>query len=395
MRKWNFFSKEKEKEIRYILSIDGGGMRGLIPAHILKKVAEELKEKGDKRPLYSHFDLIAGTSTGALIALGLTTPREYLGGVNLDEDEPYHLSYSYRSGIFRKRIITLDQGIIERGADPEKLEDIYRCKGPEIFKPKSSFRSLFGPVFGEKYSTACYEEYLTKTFGEARMSELHAPTIAISFNTQKSEPYIFRSYSSDGFLIREAARASSAAPLYFAPAKFINRNTGEEMCLIDGGMGANNPALLAYAEARKLYPNADEFRILSLSTCSPKFSYDASEQNGGVTGWASPIFRLYSEAELRVTDIALESIPDVSYTRIWSGKLKHKIKLDDTTDEAIYELTACAEDAYESNKEQISSFIDEIISAKTPDSIHLSGRKLLDERCNSSGEGSTSLSEVE
>ena len=395
MRKWNFFSKEKEKEIRYILSIDGGGMRGLIPAHILKKISEELKARGDTRPLYSHFDLIAGTSTGALIALGLTTPREYLGGVELDEAEPFNLTYSYKSGLFRKKIVTLDQGIIERGADPEKLEEIYKCKGPEIFKPKSSFRSFFGPVFGEKYSTACYEEYLIKTFGDAPMSELYAPTIAISFNTQKSEPYIFRSYSSDGFLVKEAARASSAAPLYFAPAKFINRATGEEMCLIDGGMGANNPALLAYAEARKLYPDADEFRILSLSTCSPKFSYDATEQNGGVTGWASPIFRLSSEAELRITDIALESIPDVRYTRIWSGKLKHKIKLDDTTDEAIYELTACAEDAYESNMEKLISFIDEIRYAKTPDSIHLSGRKLLDDGCNSRGESSTPLSEVE
>ena len=67
--------EEKKKEIRYILTIDGGGMRGIVPSSILKKMNEELK-KLTNRPLYSYFDLIAGTSTGALLALGLTSPIE-------------------------------------------------------------------------------------------------------------------------------------------------------------------------------------------------------------------------------------------------------------------------------------------------------------------------------
>ena len=56
----------RKKEERFILAIDGGGMRGIIPSRILSHISAELRRMGDKRPLYSHFDLIAGTSTGAL-----------------------------------------------------------------------------------------------------------------------------------------------------------------------------------------------------------------------------------------------------------------------------------------------------------------------------------------
>ena len=212
MMKWRSFSKEKEKEIRYILSIDGGGIRGIIPAHIIKRLSEELITLGDKRPFYSHFDLIAGTSTGALIALGLSTPQEYLNEVKFDEEPPYSLSYSYKKGLFKKTI-TLNRGVIERSVAPEALEELYKERGAEIFKAKSAFKSLLGLVFSEKYDTSGYEGFLARTFREAPLDSLYVPTIAVSFNTVTSSPYVFKSYDSDGFLVREAARASSAAPL--------------------------------------------------------------------------------------------------------------------------------------------------------------------------------------
>ena len=71
--------EDKKKEVRYILAVDGGGMRGIVPAFILKKTNEELRKRGILRPLYSYFDLVSGTSTGALIALGLTAPVDNLG----------------------------------------------------------------------------------------------------------------------------------------------------------------------------------------------------------------------------------------------------------------------------------------------------------------------------
>ena len=79
--------EEKKREIRYILTIDGGGMRGIVPAFILKQMDRYLKTL-TSRPLYSFFDLVAGTSTGALLSLGLTCP---LGGKILkrEEGEPF------------------------------------------------------------------------------------------------------------------------------------------------------------------------------------------------------------------------------------------------------------------------------------------------------------------
>lgn len=379
MKKWRFLSKKEEKkEIRYILSIDGGGIRGFIPAHILKQMSLLMKEAGDERPLYSHFDLIAGTSTGSLLALGLSMPSEQLGGVKLEEGAPYSVTYSFKPGLFKKEV-TLERGRIYRSVDPEYLEDLYREKRGEIFKPKTGLKALFGNVFDDKYDTSAYEAFLSRTYNDAELSELMVPTIAICFNTTTCKPYVFRSYASDGFLVKEAARASSAAPLYFSPAKFINRRTNEEMSLIDGGVGANNPALIAYTEAMKLYPNASEFRILSLSTCSPPFSYDAASQSGGVLGWARQIFRLYSESELAITDLTMENIPSVSYTRVWTDKLSYKVKLDDITNEGFDELAKGAEAAYVDNKEQIEEFVRELVAEPVHDSVKLNtDQKLLE-----------------
>ena len=68
----DLLKKDPFGDTRYILAIDGGGMRGIIPAYILKKLDELIKAEGDERPLYSHFDLVAGTSTGGLLAKRLT-----------------------------------------------------------------------------------------------------------------------------------------------------------------------------------------------------------------------------------------------------------------------------------------------------------------------------------
>ena len=95
------FKEEREKEIRYILSIDGGGMRGIIPAYVISRLDELLKEKGIRRPLYSFFDLVAGTSTGALLALGLTAPGG-TGNLIKEDAEPYPVYTTEKKGLFRR-----------------------------------------------------------------------------------------------------------------------------------------------------------------------------------------------------------------------------------------------------------------------------------------------------
>ena len=131
---WDYLRNREERRLqedRYILCLDGGGMRGIIPATILNLLEQKLRSLGDDRPLYSHFDLVAGTSTGGLIALALTAPssRESL----LPQQQPVTDESSITSRQRRAR------GYIDiyPGPDIASIADIYLKYGKVIF-PKNS-----------------------------------------------------------------------------------------------------------------------------------------------------------------------------------------------------------------------------------------------------------------
>ena len=374
--------EEKKKEVRYILAIDGGGMRGIVPAFILKKMNEELKERGILRPLYSYFDLVSGTSTGALIALGLTSPVDNLG-LKKEEGEDWEVSEIIEKGRFRKTTEIVKKGEIERLGDPEELLSLYTENGKKIFIPddaKGIWR-LVGKVtkmLGDKYDTVPLEMFLDGIYGDTLLSEAKVPTMAVSTDTNGCKSFIFRSWDSHGFLVREAARATSAAPTYFAPAVFIDRETNEKLTLIDGGMIANNPILATYIEARKLYPNADEFRILSISTASSLCVLHPEEYTTNLE-WLSHLASAYSSANMNISLEGVESIKGVRVDRIWEPVLEKKIKLDDTSKEAVDALMEAAEKIWDMDKEKIYSFLDEVTTAPIPDRLVLKDENKLRE----------------
>lgn len=374
MSKWNIFNRKKnnenEKEIRYVLSIDGGGMRGIIPAYILHKMETALKEKfSDPRPLYSHFDLIAGTSTGALIALAMTLPTEKTFFEDKNISEP--LYDKIVSGTFFKHEKDVFRGEIEHLTNAEEILSIYLQKGAEIFKSSHSFKTLFGPIFNDRYDGKEFDSFLFKMLGDTKLSECRVPTIAISYDTNSSMPYIFSSENSYGFLAREAARASSAAPTYFPSANLIDRENNEALSLIDGGIIANNPILLAYREARKLYPNADEIKIISLSTCAPKHSVEVQTNTAGAVGWANPIFKSYGEAQLALADMVASSIKDISYTRVWAPTLDKKIRLDDYSEASKKILLEAAGKTYLACEREIDEYLLAISKERTHSCVKL------------------------
>ena len=323
----DFFTSRREgKDIRYILSIDGGGMRGIIPAYILSKIDALVKERGDKRPLYAHFDLVAGTSTGALLALGLTAPAGK-SALRRDSLEPFKVFETHRKWLLKKE--ERFKGYILPSTAPDSLSDFYLRHGSRIF-PRTTLNALSQP-----------------------------------------RPYVFRSYDSHGYLSREAARASTAAPLYFPPAIISDRQTGEKLILSDGGLVANNPAMIAYIEAKRLYPDADEFRILSLSTCKRAFSFDPSRISGGAASWASNITRVYSNAQENLVNEEIASMKDVRYLRIYSDVLERRIALDDTSKESLDLLQRGAEKAYENQRAEIEGFAQVLAESSTRDSVRL------------------------
>lgn len=375
-------SLENKEEERYILSIDGGGMRGIVPSVLLAKLSSLLEEMGDNRPLYAHFDLIAGTSTGGLLALALSAPVEK---TNLVADTRY-ISYIFRQEeqTFWQRLRKQPgkeslSGTLPFGVDTKTLETLYLKHGRQIF-PKNQGR-IFSQIFIDKYDCEPLERFLLQTFKDIPLSEAVVPTLVMSYEASTGKPFVLSSHDSHGFLFREAARATSAAPTFFRPAYLYDR---QEMCmqtLIDGGVVANNPSLYAYTEAKRLYPNAKKFHILSLSTASSDFTFTVSGAGTGVIGWidpakGAPIQKIYATAQMQVVDHIAQKIPDLSYTRI-HGTLGEEYKLDATSSSALASMSKEAERIFGEHEESIRTFAKLLAARSSFDQLILGPKEVV------------------
>ncbi len=363
--------KNNEIEERYILCIDGGGMRGIIPAVIISKLANKLKQFDENKPFYSYFDLICGTSTGGLIALGLTT-SPLISNLKKEEGEDTLVTYEEEVLSFldklkgKKRKKAIPPTLITRGSDCSSLLDFYKLDGKSIFHSESRF---FGQLLKDKYEPKHIENFLFKTFQNSKMNQCLVPTMVVSYDAAEGKPFSFRSWDNNDFYVREAARATSAAPTYFPPATIYDRNTNKRRYLIDGGIIANNPVLMAYSEARQLYPNCKKFHILSLSTASAEYSMQEIDISGGLMGWidpskGAPIQKIASTSQMQLASYIAQNISDVDYTRIHYSLKGDSFKLDDTSTYAINTLIDSAEQLYREEEDKLIKFINKMIKRK-------------------------------
>lgn len=242
-----------------ILAIDGGGIRGIIPAMLLA----EIERRTNKR-IVELFDLIAGTSTGGILALGLNKPDSNSG-------KPQYTA--------------------------SKLVDLYEQEGGNIFPIwlYDSFWGKAGATSHPKYPFQGVERALHTYFGDVRLSESLKDVLITSYDLERRRPHIFLSRqtkngSHENFLMKEVGRATSAAPTYFEPLKLNKSGSSDYYALVDGGVFANNPALYAYAEAKRTYKDANDFLIVSLGTgeLAPRMPYDKAK-TWGLVEWAQPI----------------------------------------------------------------------------------------------------------
>ena len=231
-----------------VLSIDGGGIRGIIPAIILDAIQQQLKQEA-----YQTFDLIVGTSTGGIITVGI--------GTACSNGKPY---------------------------SPKQLVDLYVENGPVIFQKNilTPERELVLP----KYSPSGLESVLAKFFRDTQFKSAFTPLLVSSYDLQSQLPFFFKShkiYLSDDYnwWVRDIARATSAAPTYFAP--FHLARGKQDYALVDGGVYVNNPAMAAYAEARALYPEAARIVVVSVGTGDRQDRIKYSDaKDCGLVGWA-------------------------------------------------------------------------------------------------------------
>jgi patatin-like phospholipase/acyl hydrolase len=361
-------SKEEKIEERYILSIDGGGMRGIIPAIVISKLAEELKDLNEDKPFYSFFDLIAGTSTGGLIALGLTT-SPLISNLKKEEGEDHLITYETKPLTFFERLRGKKEPevkqpkLITKGSDCSTLLDFYKNDGKSIFHAESRF---LGQLLKDKYDPKHIEGFLNRTFKNAKINQCLVPTMVVSYDASEGIPFNFKSWDDNEFTVAQAARATSAAPTYFPPAIVYDKKEDKRRYLIDGGIIANNPVLMAYSEARKLYPNCKKFHILALSTASNDYAMEDVDVTGGLMGWidpskGAPIQKISATSQMQLASFVANNISDVEYTRIHYNLKGDSFKLDDTSSYAVNTLIDSGEQLFREEEEKLISFLKKMI----------------------------------
>ncbi|MEA3495640.1 MAG: patatin-like phospholipase family protein [Bacteroidota bacterium] len=263
------------KKLR-ILSLDGGGIRGIIPATILKYVEEKIIEitNNPNSRIADFFDIIVGTSTGGILSCFYLTPNP-----EQNENNP--------SSKF-----TAEQAL-----------EFYSEKGYTIFNAskRKSWLGLRQIVNATKYSPQNLENIFQEKFGELKMSELIKPCIVTTYDLIKKTSFFFKNLETEKdkqeFRVKDVARSTSAAPTYFPPAEITNFKSNEKMANIDGGVFANNPTMCAYAECSNSTiteiknPSAKDMLILSIGTGGGQFGLPDVDKSGnwGVINWAKSI----------------------------------------------------------------------------------------------------------
>lgn len=249
-----------------VLSIDGGGLRGIAAAAMLDELQALLQERHNL-DLIDCFDVFCGTSTGSIIAAGLALSKD-------------------RSAAFWR---------------PDRIVEIYRSEARTIFgpRPRGSLLDRSRPSWASQGLTTA----LTTAFRDAKLSELPGNLIVPYYDltaqighsavVRMGGPFRELDRGSDpqgslnrhqyDDLVREVVQASCSAPTYFDPYPI----SGSNHLGVDGGVFANNPALVAWANVRRRFPNS-EILIVSLGSGVRRFDYQP-QPTWGAWDWINPM----------------------------------------------------------------------------------------------------------
>ncbi|XWS25651.1 hypothetical protein CRYUN_Cryun27aG0086200 [Craigia yunnanensis] len=332
-----------------VLSIDGGGIRGIIPGVILSYLESELQKlDGEQARIADYFDVIAGTSTGGLVTTMLTAPNE--------KNRPLFAAKDIKSFYFEH--------------------------GPRIFPqdsfPFSGVTKMIRRVLGPKYDGKYLHGVLKEKLGNTRLHQTLTNVVIPTFDIKQLQPIIFSSYEVKkspylNALLSDICIGTSAAPTYL-PAHYFETEESEgkvkKFNLIDGGMAANNPALVAIGEVTKQINRGhsdfscirsanhyDRFLVLSLGTGSEKLAEKYSAQQAaqwGVIGWltagnSTPLVNAFTEGSADMVDFHISVIfkalsSEKKYLRIQDDKLTGEISsVDVSTKENLNNLAKIAE----------------------------------------------------
>lgn len=289
-----------------ILAIDGGGIKGLYSASILKKFEEKFNTLTS-----DHFDMICGTSTGGLIALAIALK-----------------------------------------IPANKICDFYIEEGPNIF-PKQKLGAIKQIALGGKYSDKGLKDSLGKIFGKKLIEDCNNLLCIPSYSVTEAKPKVFKHDHREGDLSRDnkapiidIALATSAAPTYFplAESEFYNKEQ-----FIDGGVWANNPTLVGLLEALNNFvgkgKDYDSIEILSISSLTlTGGNRTGLKRKRSFKDWGAELFETSMNGQSYFTNFFMTKISEISnvnikYERIPSITVARE-------QESLIQLDVATEDAF-------------------------------------------------
>jgi patatin-like phospholipase/acyl hydrolase len=297
-----------------VLAIDGGGIRGLIPALLLAEL-----EGRAGQPVFELFDLMAGTSTGGILVCALAGP-DPLPAV--------------------------------------EVAAIYEEEGPRIFD-RSIFqriRSADG-LLDEKYDAAALDRALERFLADKRLSGARPELLVPTYDTAGPGPYFFKTSNAQADAaedapLSEVARATSSAPTYFEPLELGPR------VLIDGGVFAVNPAMSAFAEALRMQ-SGNEVTVLSLGTGERTRKRSFEEiKDWGLVEWARPILDVVFDGSSDAVDYQLRhALKAGRYWRFQTELTRASDHLDDASEENLRLLREQAEELIAARSDELDAVV--------------------------------------
>ena len=290
-----------------VLSIDGGGIRGLIPALVLCEV-----EQRTGRRVAELFDFIAGTSTGGIVACTLSLPG--------DDGRPRYTA--------------------------RELVGLYETEGPRIFS-----RGLLKRIFSveglvdERYEDDELNAALARYLGDARLRDALVPIMVTAYDIKDRFAFFFRSSRAVAdptydFSMVEVARATSAAPTYFEPFEVTDAAGARTYPLVDGGVFATNPAACAYAD---LGGSTDLLASLGTGAFTRSYAYHQARWWGQLQ-WARPALDMVFDGQAETTQFILGHLLGERFVRLQCDLDDASDDMDDASEANLIRLRAAAEE---------------------------------------------------
>lgn len=320
--------QKNEQEYIRILSICGGGIRGIIPAHVLKYL-----EQTSKKPIAELFDVIVGTSTGAVASVVLTLP-------GIDN---------------RPRYSTQD------------LIDFYNKEGKKIFYNPWYHRLLtLDGLIGPKYMTSSRYEVLKKYIGSAYNDQLLNNIVIPTYAIEEEKPVLFFNWQSTkaedaNYAVVDLLMSAISPPGLFPSVVFGDK--GKRFVLVDGAVYANNPELAASLIAMSLYPNK-KYILVSLGTGSTDAILPSlNTVDWGLFQWSKNIISLLVNSNMKFNEFILQKLfPFPLAIYHFDTKLGgYDVSLDNVSQKNIRKLNKKGKSLVSKSKEELDALVPRLL----------------------------------